>query len=379
LPFVRHKLQMTDADFEQFKKLGEANPNLKPHQVLHRFNEERIPLPLSVGDSPNSVAKTEATPLKIESLGRLEYEALPDTLFIFGEIEEKNPDNLNVRVGRDSMGKIFLPAWSSENGLKNYLQAVQVELPWFCIDTNMLLSCVILPEADAEVIVQFLILDPEPTEGQEQRALADIPQVFPLESLAAVLPVFRRITKMSDVHVSCFKKLGDSNPNLKPYQVFQRFSEIVAEVAGAMTGKGKTEISNEAVEFMALSAHPDLDAAILRRKACPRCGERACEIEFSPSKVSAKMKCLYCGNVIFVKADDSEDSCDSGRLPIPKSVQREVWQRDRGRCVECGSRENIEFDHIIPVSRGGANTTRNIQLLCQTCNRLKTDRPPGHS
>lgn len=58
---------------------------------------------------------------------------------------------------------------------------------------------------------------------------------------------------------------------------------------------------------------------------------------------------------------------------IPKEVQREVWRRDEGRCVRCGSRLNLEFDHIIPISKGGSNTARNVQLLCEKCNRDKRD------
>jgi len=59
------------------------------------------------------------------------------------------------------------------------------------------------------------------------------------------------------------------------------------------------------------------------------------------------------------------------RGPIPKSVQREVWRRDQGKCVECGSQYKLEYDHILPFSKGGNNTDRNIQLLCETCNRRK--------
>lgn len=59
------------------------------------------------------------------------------------------------------------------------------------------------------------------------------------------------------------------------------------------------------------------------------------------------------------------------REALPSSVKREVWRRDEGRCVECGNKERLEFDHIIPLSRGGANTVRNIQLLCEACNRRK--------
>lgn len=59
------------------------------------------------------------------------------------------------------------------------------------------------------------------------------------------------------------------------------------------------------------------------------------------------------------------------REPIPEAVRLFVWRRDNGRCVKCGSLERLEFDHIIPVSAGGSNTERNIQLLCEPCNRAK--------
>jgi hypothetical protein len=59
------------------------------------------------------------------------------------------------------------------------------------------------------------------------------------------------------------------------------------------------------------------------------------------------------------------------RTPISEDVQILVWNRDGGKCVKCGGTENLEFDHIIPVSKGGSNTARNIQLLCESCNRGK--------
>jgi 5-methylcytosine-specific restriction endonuclease McrA len=59
------------------------------------------------------------------------------------------------------------------------------------------------------------------------------------------------------------------------------------------------------------------------------------------------------------------------RERIPESVRLFVWQRDSGRYVQCGSNERLEFDHIIPVAEGGSSTERNVQLLCETCNRKK--------
>jgi len=64
----------------------------------------------------------------------------------------------------------------------------------------------------------------------------------------------------------------------------------------------------------------------------------------------------------------------AGREPIPERVRNEVWRRDNSQCVDCGSRERLEFDHIIPLSKGGSNTARNIELRCETCNRAKADR-----
>ena len=80
-------------------------------------------------------------------------------------------------------------------------------------------------------------------------------------------------------------------------------------------------------------------------------------------------------NFIIVNADEEkplEEKSTNQRHSIPKNVQDRVWNRDGGKCVECGSNEKLEFDHIIPHSKGGADTYRNIQLLCEPCNRSKS-------
>ena len=63
---------------------------------------------------------------------------------------------------------------------------------------------------------------------------------------------------------------------------------------------------------------------------------------------------------------------DHNRI-IPSSVKREVWERDKGRCVTCGSTDNLHFDHILPFSKGGTSLkAENIQLLCARHNLQKS-------
>lgn len=59
------------------------------------------------------------------------------------------------------------------------------------------------------------------------------------------------------------------------------------------------------------------------------------------------------------------------RGAIPEDLKLLVWERDRGTCTKCGSRTELQFDHIIPVALGGATSEANLQVLCGGCNRAK--------
>jgi len=60
---------------------------------------------------------------------------------------------------------------------------------------------------------------------------------------------------------------------------------------------------------------------------------------------------------------------------IPSAVKFEVWKRDKGCCVLCGSTSNLHFDHELPFSKGGSSVlAANIRILCAKHNLSKSDK-----
>jgi hypothetical protein len=67
---------------------------------------------------------------------------------------------------------------------------------------------------------------------------------------------------------------------------------------------------------------------------------------------------------------------NASRQKVSKTKRARIIARD-GRCMHCGSREGLEVDHILPVSRGGSSKDDNLQVLCSVCNRAKGTSAPG--
>jgi hypothetical protein len=59
------------------------------------------------------------------------------------------------------------------------------------------------------------------------------------------------------------------------------------------------------------------------------------------------------------------------RTRIPETVRIAVWRRDQGKCAKCGGRENLEYDHIVPVSRGEAIQSEMLNCSVKTAIVLK--------
>lgn len=64
-------------------------------------------------------------------------------------------------------------------------------------------------------------------------------------------------------------------------------------------------------------------------------------------------------------AKDREKS--RAKAKLWELIKRLVRKRDGGRCVACGSRQDVDVHHIRFRSTGGKDSTENCALLCRVC------------
>jgi 5-methylcytosine-specific restriction endonuclease McrA len=71
---------------------------------------------------------------------------------------------------------------------------------------------------------------------------------------------------------------------------------------------------------------------------------------------------------------------------IPARVMRAVRERDQDRCAHigdsgkrCDATRDLEFDHVIPVAKGGESTVANVRQLCRTHNQFEAERAYGYA
>lgn len=59
---------------------------------------------------------------------------------------------------------------------------------------------------------------------------------------------------------------------------------------------------------------------------------------------------------------------------LSKDRKNRIKNKFNNQCKCCGSTNNTTIDHIIPRALGGSNKQENLQLLCEDCNKIKTEQ-----
>jgi hypothetical protein len=70
------------------------------------------------------------------------------------------------------------------------------------------------------------------------------------------------------------------------------------------------------------------------------------------------------------------------RRGVPKFSRRNLFLRDRFTCQYCKRRlpsKDMNMDHVIPKSRGGASEWSNVVLSCVRCNHKKGNQTPSEA
>jgi holliday junction DNA helicase RuvB len=178
------------------------------------------------------------------------------------------------------------------------------------------------------------------------------------------------------LNLPCFTLIGSTTkkerltPNLlSSFRIIENMDDYsvdeLAAIASHFATSIEVEIDTDAADRIARSAD-GTPIDVLNRLQHVR--------DFAHVKGNGKITLEIAEASLKMLASSEEKQVTSeGRDAIPSAVRREVWRRDEGKCKKCGSRKNLEYDHIIPVAEGGSNTARNIELLCQDCNRAKSD------
>ena len=82
--------------------------------------------------------------------------------------------------------------------------------------------------------------------------------------------------------------------------------------------------------------------------------------------------------IILNQREEYKESKKYQREVMTDSLRFKVLKRDGYKCRICGISASegaiLEVDHIIPVSNGGKSTIDDLQTLCKSCNRGKSDK-----
>lgn len=99
---------------------------------------------------------------------------------------------------------------------------------------------------------------------------------------------------------------------------------------------------------------------------CARCNK---------SLLNRRKNVIYCSKTC-CSMDQTFKHRGKGARQLSIARRRIIIERDKSTCYMCHSYvdyKDVELDHVLPRSRGGDSSPRNISVSCFKCNRSKGD------
>jgi 5-methylcytosine-specific restriction protein A len=103
-----------------------------------------------------------------------------------------------------------------------------------------------------------------------------------------------------------------------------------------------------------------------KQRFCWSCKEIKEILNFPKSKKSPHGYGGMCKNCLIIRNNKYN--------PIEVFKYAEKNLKQGKSCARCLSKNKLEVDHIVPLSKGGDNSINNLQILCSSCNKKKGNR-----
>ncbi len=136
-----------------------------------------------------------------------------------------------------------------------------------------------------------------------------------------------------------------------------------------------------------MSQFKEIRKDIVARLACSICGDDSEAAKVAASEYSLLVPgATVCGDCAERVANsfsmrhsgewltwpnDSQRPSKPKKGVIRQSLRTAVFERDKYRCLRCGTHVDLRADHVFPESKGGEATLENLQTLCLPCNSWK--------
>jgi hypothetical protein len=227
---------------------------------------------------------------------------------------------------------------------------------------------------------EVLALIEEKTTRQAEKILLEMGgnKILPREQMKAVSAEHTEVRFLIDETLR--EKLAEVRSLLGPKGGHLGLAELMLEMATLAADRlaekkfGKRRVQGHQAQLQAQSAAVMENAKRDTPTLATQEASRSAQTARPPVREGASVE-------VMVDPDHSGAESESLRRTryVSRATRHAVWQASAGRCTHCGSRHDLELDHVEPFALGGDSREENLRLLCRSCNLRRGVKTYGAS